>query len=245
MVLWSVRRPVAENGCFWSLPLLFWTNSIVMHYDHNTRQLLSPELANVAYEVREINCVRRGRIMPFTLSHSTRWKWAVNFTTRPPYPRNKHRYQLNRKLGGPLNRPVGVGEEKIMLVLPGFEPWNIQPQAPSLYRLRYPSSSLTSKLYKSDVFCQSIEIHFQVVGVSTTSHSSCLTDYTGNLIINFRKPVKTRMEYRSDGDRALCSSKTQKQNADVTGAKVCAVRTGGEKKKKKTEPKNNGIRTSI
>jgi hypothetical protein len=44
---------------------------------------------------------------------STRWRWVVNFTSRPLYPQGKSPwYPLNRRLGGPQSRSGSVDEEK-------------------------------------------------------------------------------------------------------------------------------------
>jgi hypothetical protein len=46
-----------------------------------------------------------GCIDPHFLGLGTRWRWMVNFTPRPLYPRGKSpRYPLDRRLGGPQSR---------------------------------------------------------------------------------------------------------------------------------------------
>jgi hypothetical protein len=43
----------------------------------------------------------------------TSWRWVVSSTPRPLYPRGKWpRYPLDRRMGGPHNRPGRRGEEK-------------------------------------------------------------------------------------------------------------------------------------
>jgi hypothetical protein len=52
-------------------------------------------------------------IDPHFLDLATSWRWVVNFTPRPLYPRGKSpRYTLDRRLGGP--RSGLFGEEKIL-----------------------------------------------------------------------------------------------------------------------------------
>jgi hypothetical protein len=56
-----------------------------------------------------------GCIDPHFLDLGTSWRWVVNFTLRPLYPRGKSpRYPLDRKLGGPQSRSGRFGEEKIL-----------------------------------------------------------------------------------------------------------------------------------
>jgi hypothetical protein len=56
-----------------------------------------------------------GCIDPHFLDLGTSWRWVVNFTPRPLYPREKSpRYPLDRRLGGPQSRSGRPGEEKIL-----------------------------------------------------------------------------------------------------------------------------------
>jgi hypothetical protein len=49
------------------------------------------------------------------LDLGTSWRWVVNFTPRPLYPRGKSpRYPLDRRLGGPQSRSGRFGEQKIL-----------------------------------------------------------------------------------------------------------------------------------
>jgi hypothetical protein len=43
--------------------------------------------------------------------------------------KKSHYYPLNRRLGGPQNRSICMGEEINLLPLLGFEPWIFQPTA--------------------------------------------------------------------------------------------------------------------
>jgi hypothetical protein len=50
---------------------------------------------------------------PRFLDLGTSWRWVVNFTPRPLYPRGKRPgYPLDRRLGGPQSRSGRFGEEK-------------------------------------------------------------------------------------------------------------------------------------
>jgi hypothetical protein len=80
------------------------------------------------------------------LDLSTTWRWVVNFTPRPHYPRNP----LDRRLGGSLSWSGRCGEDKIPLLLPWIEP---RLSSPSLCRLSYPGSKNKMVLiYKQDTF---------------------------------------------------------------------------------------------
>jgi hypothetical protein len=74
---------------------------------------------------------------PLILNPGTRWKSAVNFTSRNFYPSKTPQYRLKRKLGGPQSRCGHYEEETNLFPLPKSEPRNVQPVAESLYRLRY------------------------------------------------------------------------------------------------------------
>ena len=52
-------------------------------------------------------------ISPFIRTLSCRWRWAVNFTSWPLYPRKEFRYLLNMKLSGPQSRSGRFGEKTI------------------------------------------------------------------------------------------------------------------------------------
>jgi hypothetical protein len=64
-------------------------------------------------------------IAPLILNFGIEWKWAVNCTPRPLYPR----YPLNRRLGGAQERSGRIEKEKALLTLSGFEPQTDQPVA--------------------------------------------------------------------------------------------------------------------
>jgi hypothetical protein len=56
-----------------------------------------------------------GCIDPHFLDLGTNWRWVVNFTPRPLYPRGKSpRYPLDRRLGGPQSQSERFGEVKIL-----------------------------------------------------------------------------------------------------------------------------------
>jgi hypothetical protein len=56
-----------------------------------------------------------GCIDPHFLDLGTSWRWVVNFTPRPLYPRGKSlRYPLDRRFGGPQSRSGRFGEKKIL-----------------------------------------------------------------------------------------------------------------------------------
>jgi hypothetical protein len=81
-----------------------------------------------------------GCIGPHFLYLGTSWRWVVSFTPRSLYPRGKSlRYPLDRRLGGLKSRSGRLGEEKIIVTLPGLElrPLGRPTHSQSLYRLRY------------------------------------------------------------------------------------------------------------
>jgi hypothetical protein len=76
--------------------------------------------------------MRSGCIDPHFLDLGTSWRWVVNFTRRPLYPRGKSpRYPLDRRLGGPQSRSGRFGEENISWPYRDLnsDPWVVQPVA--------------------------------------------------------------------------------------------------------------------
>jgi hypothetical protein len=72
------------------------------------------------------------RYSSIILDLGTRWSSVVSFTPRPLYPRGRrHRYSLDRALGGPYVWSGRLWGTEKSLALPGIEP------QPSLYRLSY------------------------------------------------------------------------------------------------------------
>jgi hypothetical protein len=57
------------------------------------------------------------------------YRWVVNFTAPPLNPSKQPWYVLQRRLCRPQTQPGHFGEEKDLLLLPGFEPQIIQPMA--------------------------------------------------------------------------------------------------------------------
>jgi len=51
----------------------------------------------------------------------------VNFMPQLLYPQEMTRYLLNKRLGGPESGSERFGDEKNLLLLPGFEPRTVQP----------------------------------------------------------------------------------------------------------------------
>jgi hypothetical protein len=52
-----------------------------------------------------------GCIDPYVLDLGASWRWVISFTHRSLYPQGKSpRYPLDRRLGGPQNRPARSGE---------------------------------------------------------------------------------------------------------------------------------------
>jgi hypothetical protein len=49
---------------------------------------------------------------PLILNLGTRWRWVVNFTPRPLYPRKEHWYPLHKRLSRPQSRSEHSDEEK-------------------------------------------------------------------------------------------------------------------------------------
>jgi hypothetical protein len=61
-----------------------------------------------------------GCIDPHFIDLGTIWRWVVNFTPRPLYPRGKSPgYPLDRRLGGPQCRSAALPPEKQPLVFEG------------------------------------------------------------------------------------------------------------------------------
>ena len=58
--------------------------------------------------------------------HGARRAWGVSVTPRPLYPRDKTRYPLYRRLGGPQGRS---GQVRKISPPPGFDPRTVQPVA--------------------------------------------------------------------------------------------------------------------
>jgi hypothetical protein len=79
-----------------------------------------------------------GCIDPHFLDLGTSWRWVVNFTPRPLYPRGK--------VGGWVDLRAGLDdlEKRKFFTLPGFEVWPLgrPARSQSLYRLRYPGSNM-------------------------------------------------------------------------------------------------------
>jgi hypothetical protein len=80
-----------------------------------------------------------GCIDPHFLDLGTSLGWVVIFTPRPLYPR----YPLYRRSGEPQSRCGRCGEENILVPAGTRSPTLGRPaRSQSLYRLRYPGSSL-------------------------------------------------------------------------------------------------------
>jgi hypothetical protein len=105
-------------------------------------------------------------IDPRILDLCTSWRWVVSFTPLPLYPRGKSpRYQLDRILGEPQSPSGRRGEEKI-LDPTGTRTPNPRSSSQSLYRLRYPGSSVItqSKFFRSYLhFLTQCQPHFRAM----------------------------------------------------------------------------------
>jgi len=53
----------------------------------------------------------------------------VNFMPWLLYPQEMSQYPLNKRLGGPESGSEPFGDERNLLLLPGFEPRTVQPVA--------------------------------------------------------------------------------------------------------------------
>jgi hypothetical protein len=86
-----------------------------------------------------------GCIDPHFLDLGTSWRWVVSFTPRPLYPRGKS--TGTHWIGGSINPRDGLVdfENKKFLILPGLElrPLRRLDRSQSLYRLRYPGTSIS------------------------------------------------------------------------------------------------------
>jgi hypothetical protein len=71
-----------------------------------------------------------GCIDPHFLDLGTSWRWVVNFTPRPLYPRGKSpRYPMDRRLGGPQSRSGRFGENSWPYRDSNSDPSVVQPVA--------------------------------------------------------------------------------------------------------------------
>ena len=72
-------------------------------------------------------------IGPIILSRGATWRWVVNITLRPTYPR----YPVNRKVYERQSRSENYGEENNVFYTPGFEPRFVRSAAWSHCLLHY------------------------------------------------------------------------------------------------------------
>jgi hypothetical protein len=83
-------------------------------------KLFNSEVQKIFPEFNELSTTpwrRMGECMYTStfLGLGTSWRWVVNFTLRPLYPRGKSpRYPVDRRLGGPQSRSERLGEKKIL-----------------------------------------------------------------------------------------------------------------------------------
>jgi hypothetical protein len=94
-----------------------------------------------------------GCIDPHFLDLGTSWRWAVSFTPRPLYPRE--RAPGTHCIGGWVDPRAGLDMAKWkFLTLPGIEPRPLSRPArsQSLYRLRYPGSMCSLNIYQYYIF---------------------------------------------------------------------------------------------
>jgi hypothetical protein len=98
------------------------------------------------------------------LDLGTSWRSAVSFTPRPLYPREKA--PGTHCIGGWVSPRAGLGDTKMItfLTLPRLElrPLGRPARSLSLYRLRYPRSSISSVLrYLIFIITVIKELHFE------------------------------------------------------------------------------------
>jgi hypothetical protein len=143
---------------------------------HRKKAKLSLCLTNYALSHKDVwgsECIN-----PPFLNLGTRWRWVVNSTTLPLYPRWKS--PGTTRIGGWVGPRVGLDnvEKRKFLTLPVVEhrPLGRSVRRQSLYRLRYPVSQKisvqTSERYESiDHYCwRSIVISFLTI-VRYSEHS--------------------------------------------------------------------------
>jgi hypothetical protein len=111
------RRTMGNTVAKWlTTGMLFWqrgTEIIHMCLCKNKKVKLS--LCSTNQAPRHEGVWGSGCIDPHFLHLGTSWRWVVNFTHRPLYPRRKSpRYPLERRFGGPQSRSGRSGEEKIL-----------------------------------------------------------------------------------------------------------------------------------
>jgi hypothetical protein len=83
---------------------------ILSHVNNNKIKLSLCLIKHYAMKACGSGCVD-----PHFLDLGASWRWVINFTPRPLYPRGKSpRYPLNRRLGGPHSRSGRFGEERIL-----------------------------------------------------------------------------------------------------------------------------------
>ena len=106
---------------------------------------------------------------PFILNFSTRWRWVVNLTLQLPYPRQRTRQSLTRRLSVPHSRSGCFGEEKNLLLLPGFEPRTVQLIAQWLFRTSIWTRYLQNKIRSTALWAILFGITRSVFGTETIS----------------------------------------------------------------------------
>jgi len=73
---------------------------------------------------------------PLIFNLGSRWRWEVNFTLRALYPREKIPVPIEQVSGWASENLWTFGEETYFLLLPEFEPWTVEPEDSSLYRIQ-------------------------------------------------------------------------------------------------------------
>jgi hypothetical protein len=93
--------------------VIAWINlSFPICHSHVEVQL---SLCLTNYALRHEGVWGRGCIDPRFLDIGTSWRWVVNFTPRPLYPRGRSpQHPLDMRLGEPQNRCGRRGEKKIL-----------------------------------------------------------------------------------------------------------------------------------
>jgi hypothetical protein len=97
-----------------------------------------------------------GGIDPRILDLGTRWRWVVNFTPRPLYPKGKSPwYPSDRRLGKPHSRSGRGGEEKISSPCRVSNPRssNRRARTQSPYQLSYPGSTIIIIIIMTFIIC--------------------------------------------------------------------------------------------
>jgi hypothetical protein len=154
-----------------------------------------------------------GDIAPCTLDLGTRWRWVVNFTPRPLYPREKA--PCTHWIGSfvvPQSRSGHGAEEKNSQPLPTLEPPIIQPVA-QRYTTELPRLLGQNNVYIINNFLSRAYNSFSCktylsASICSSSKNICppLAYVGGSLTFRIRLQFVSKDEQVDKEDRDLCST---------------------------------------